>query len=772
MVELKKCSHCGAELAPDAPGNHCLNCLLQLGLATADVSTEQTELSGPGPLDEKAGARIGRYKLLQQIGEGGCGVVYMAEQEEPVRRRVALKIIKLGMDTRQVIARFEAERQALAMMDHPNIARVFDAGTTESGRPFFVMELVRGFKINEYCDREKLSTHERLNLFIKVCQAVQHAHQKGIIHRDLKPSNILITEQDGEPLPKVIDFGIAKATGNQPLTDKTLFTAFEQFIGTPAYMSPEQAGLGGLDIDTRSDIYSLGVLLYELLTGQPPFNAEELRRAAIDEVLRAIREKEPPRPSTRLATLTQAELTLVAQQRQTVPSKLPTLLRGDLDWIVLKTMEKDRSRRYETANGLAADLQRYLKNEPVVARPPGNLYRFQRLLQRNKIAFLAASAVTAALIIGLGVSIYSGIQERQARQRADIEAQKSRQVSQFLEDMLQGVGPSVALGRDTTLLREILNKTAVRLDRELTNQPEVEVELRTAVGDTYSGIHDYEKAELMYRQALAIQKKLSGNESLEVGRLLSKLGASLSYQSSWGVGRLDEAEKVAREGLALQAKYLDKDDGRLIDPVGLMVDILYRKRTNLDEAAQDAWEVVRLTKKAFGQDSPDVTSSLRLVGNILLAQGKLAEAEAILREEVASQLKINDPTQISYTYEALGFTLEREGKAADAEVCFRNALEIWKKLLGADSQYAAIGLIELARVIQEQGRFAEAELLHRQAADIARKLQHVPHLENFNDQLTRYLADVPVKEGKLVESSSRTNEVSSEGGRKTSGDVK
>jgi WD40 repeat protein/serine/threonine protein kinase len=356
------------------------------------------------PLTEKPGDRIGRYKLLQQIGEGGCGVVYMAEQEEPIRRRVALKVIKLGMDTKQVIARFEAERQALALMDHPNIAKVLDAGATDTGRPYFVMELVRGVKVTDYCDQNNLSTEQRLDLFVQICHAIQHAHQKGIIHRDIKPSNILVTVNDGKSLPKIIDFGIAKATSGQLLTDKTLFTAFEQFIGTPAYMSPEQAEMSTLDIDTRSDIYALGVLLYELLTSQTPFDAKELIAAGLNEMRRIIREQEPMRPSSRISTLGVEEQTAIAKRRHAELPKLLGLIRGDLDWIVMKTLEKDRTRRYETANGLSDDVLRHLNNEPVVARPPSKLYRLQKLVRRNKLAFAAGATIAAVLVLAVVVS--------------------------------------------------------------------------------------------------------------------------------------------------------------------------------------------------------------------------------------------------------------------------------------------------------------------------------------------------------------------------------
>src|SRR5262245_31405561 len=403
----------------------------------------------------QAARTIGRYKLLEKIGEGGFGEVWMAEQREPVKRRVALKIIKLGMDSRQIVARFEAERQALAMMDHPNIAKIFDAGTTESpltpalspsggegarragegdshfigvGRPYFVMELVRGIKITEYCDQNQLPTQERLRLFILVCQAIQHAHQKGIIHRDIKPSNVLVTLHDGVPVPKVIDFGIAKAT-QQELTDKTLFTHFQQFIGTPAYISPEQAEMSGLDVDTRADIYSLGVLLYELLVSQTPFDAKEMMQGGIDALRQVIREKEPLRPSTKLNTLQGEARTTAAKRRQTDVDRLVHQLQGDLDWIVMKCLEKDRTRRYETANGLASDIQRHLSNEPVVARPPSATYRLHKTWQRNKLVFTAGAVVAVALVASTSVSIWQAIRATRAT-KGEFEQRLAAQAAQ------------------------------------------------------------------------------------------------------------------------------------------------------------------------------------------------------------------------------------------------------------------------------------------------------------------------------------------------------
>ena len=564
------------------------------------------------PLTEKPGDKIGHYKLLQQIGEGGCGVVYMAEQEEPIRRRVALKVIKLGMDTKHVIARFEAERQALALMDHPNIAKVLDAGATDTGRPYFVMELVRGIKITDYCDENRLSTEERLNLFVQICHAIQHAHQKGVIHRDIKPSNILVTLNDGARVPKVIDFGIAKAISQQ-LTDKTVFTAFEQFIGTPAYMSPEQALMTSLDIDTRSDIYALGVLLYELLTGHTPFDQKDLVAAGLDEMRRIIREQEPVRPSTCLSTLADPEQTTVAKRRSSEAPQLIHLLRGDLDWIVMKSLEKDRTRRYETANGLADDVLRHLKSEPVAARPASRLYRFQKLVRRNKLAFAAGSAVMAALLIGLGLSTWLFWREQAAHRRAQAEAKKSAQVAQLLKNLLQGVGPSAALGRDTTMLKEILDKTAESVREDLKDQPEIEAELRSTLGDVYFALGQYTNAETMHRRALNIRSNLWGNLNTNVADSLDGLGRALQWQK-WQPD--DQAERLFQEALNI--------------------------RTSL-----------------LGAEHPRIAASLFNLGYVRMWQGRSSEAERFFRQSLAMRRRLlgNDNMEVAQTLSALSYVL-------------------------------------------------------------------------------------------------------------------
>jgi eukaryotic-like serine/threonine-protein kinase len=588
------------------------------------------------PAGEKAGDRIGHYKLLQQIGEGGCGVVYLADQEEPVRRRVALKIIKPGMDTKNVIARFEAERQALALMNHPNIAKVFDAGATEAGRPYFVMELVRGVKITEYCNQNLLTTEERLGLFVQVCQAVQHAHQKGIIHRDIKPSNILVAQSlEGVAMPVVIDFGVAKATTDQRLTDKTVFTAFEMLIGTPAYMSPEQAALSSVDVDTRTDIYSLGVLLYELLTSSTPFETEELLKAGLDEMRRVIREQEPLRPSTRLSKMAVADLTTVAQQRQSAPPRLIHTIQGDLDWIVMKCLEKDRTRRYETVNGLAADVKRHLGNEPVLARPPSRLYEFQKSVRRHKFGFAAAAAIVTVLAVGMLVSAREARRALQAEAVATERLAESQAVSKFMTGVFQSPDPT-RNGRTITVA-ETLDRAATNLDHELAAQPEVRAQLQATLGGTYHALG-------LNREAIPLQEKARDYYLKTLGlEHTNTLGAMYHLVSSYsGAGRKDEALKLCEQALPLYLKVLGPEHP---DTLGAMngLAIAYFIAGRKDEALKLQEEALTLERKVLGPEQRVTLVAIANLAAYYYALGRNDEALKLQEEALTLQRKVLGP---------------------------------------------------------------------------------------------------------------------------------
>ncbi len=665
---------------------------------------------------EPTGTRVGRYKLLQQIGEGGFGVVYMAEQVEPVQRKVALKLIKAGMDTREVIARFEAERQALALMDHPNIAKVLDAGATEAGRPYFVMELVNGIPITHYCDQARLATVERLHLFMKVCHAVQHAHQKGIIHRDLKPSNVLVTLHDAEPVPKIIDFGVAKALG-QKLTERTLYTAFQHMVGTPAYMSPEQAELSGLDVDTRSDIYSLGVLLYELLTGVTPFDKAMLSKAALDEIRRLIRETEPPKPSTRLQTLRE-RLPEIAERRHTHPAALTRLVRGDLDRIVMKCLEKDRRRRYETANTLALDVEHHLNHEPVTAAASSQLYRAGKFVRRHKAGLATATALFCLLLAGVVASIWQAVRATRAEKRALAEAAKSAQVAQFLKDMLEGVGPSVALGRDTTLLKEILNRTSDRLDKELRDQPGVEAELQNTLGGVYWALGEYAKAETALREVLAARRKLFGDEHREVAAALNDLGVTLEYQL-----KLPEAEATQRQALAMRRKVLREPHVDVAESFLTLASVLWRE-AKLTEAEARNREAVAMYQKLLGNQNELTAKSLNNLATVLADEGKLAEAEAVHRQALAAYRAVlpSEHPLVATSLNNLAFVLRSQGKAPEAQAMFRQVLAMLTKLLGNEHPDLATVRDNLAAVLDDQGKLAEAEVVQTEALDLRRKL--------------------------------------------------
>lgn len=682
---------------------------------------------------EKPGDHIGRYKLLQQIGEGGCGVVFMAEQEEPVRRRVALKIIKPGMDTRSVIARFEAERQALALMDHPNIAKVFDAGATASGRPYFVMELVRGIKITEYCDRNSLSTEERLGLFVQVCQAVQHAHQKGIIHRDIKPSNILVTQTlEGEALPVVIDFGIAKATTDQRLTDKTLFTAFAMLIGTPAYMSPEQAALTSVDVDTRTDIYSLGVLLYELLTGVTPFDTGELLKSGLDEIRRVIQEEEPLRPSTRLVKMTGRDLTAVAQHRKSEPPRLIRSISGDLDWIAMKALEKDRTRRYDTATGLALDVTRFLSNETISARPPSKVYKLGKLVLRNKLMFAGMGVIAVLLVASLIIVSASLAKEQQARREthsalqqaqaekstAQTEAAKSRQVTRFLEDMLQGVGPSYALGQDTRMLRGILDRTAQRVGPEMASQPMVEAELRGLIGRLYLEIGEYSLAEEMHRAALALNRKFFGERTEQAAASQHDLGDAL-----WKQRKLAEAETAYNEALAIRRQLFgDEHAGVATTLNGLGA--VYRRQRKLAESEALTRQAFEIRKKLFGNEHLEVADSLRHLAIVLADRGLRAESEAAAREMLAMRRRLlgTDHPLVAASLADVAWVTGFSGNLAEVEALETQAFVIQQKVLPEAHPDLVKSIYLLGERMRQRGNFAESHTVLNAALSIQRRL--------------------------------------------------
>ncbi|MEN6560477.1 MAG: serine/threonine-protein kinase [Acidobacteriota bacterium] len=658
-----------------------------------------------------AARTIGPYHLFEKIGEGGMGEVWVAEQLRPIHRRVALKLIKPGMDTKRVIARFETERQALALMDHPAIAKVYDAGETADGRPYFVMEYVQGIPITAHCDKNRLTTQERLELFKQVCDGVQHAHQKAIIHRDLKPSNILVAIRDGAAVPKIIDFGVAKATA-QSLTERTLYTELGMIIGTPEYMSPEQAEMSGQNVDTRTDVYSLGAILYELLVGALPFDPKELRRAGFEEIRRRIREVDPPKPSTKLSTMGEASTTQALNRRTDRPA-LIRALRGDLDWITMKALEKDRTRRYGTPSDLAADIDRYLHHQPVIARPPSTVYKTRKFVRRHRFGVGVASA--AALLL-VGFSVTTAFQARRIareRDRANQEAEASRRVSDFLTGLFKVSDPGEARGNSVTA-REILDKGAARIAADLQGQPLVQGRLMSTMGTVYDSLGLYAPARTLLEQALETRRKALGPDDPDVAGTLSQLGTVL-----WHKGDFARAETFMKQALAINEKRFGPGAVETAASLHNLGNVYWRW-ARYDDARRAIERSLAIREKVLGPDHADVADTLNSLGAIFYKEGDLGRAGEIWERALAIREKSLGPDHpyLAQTLNNIAICYTYTGDPRRAVPLLRRVIQIQEKVLGPKHPDLAAGLMNLGDALYRTGRTAEARPCYERAIEI------------------------------------------------------
>lgn len=724
--------------------------------------------TGPLPAAATEQGSIGPYRILERIGEGGMGVVYLAAQESPVRRRVALKVVKPGMDSDQVVARFEAERQALALMDHPNIARVLDGGSTAAGRPYFVMELVKGSPIAEYCDRRRLSTRERLEIFIPVCQAIQHAHQKGVIHRDIKPSNILVTEFDGKPLAKVIDFGVAKAMDHR-LTERTMFTQLGAVMGTLEYMSPEQADLGVMDVDTRTDVYSLGVVLYELLTGSTPLERRRLKQAAYTEILRRIRDEDPPRPSTRLSGSGEA-LSSISARRRIDPGRLTRLIKGDLDWIVMRAIDKDRARRYDSAGGLARDIERYLAGEPVEAGPPSAGYRLGKLARKHRGVIATAGAFVGLLVVAAGVSTALAVREHRAQTRAlelaraaEVErsrataaervalaeeaksraaAAEAKAVLEFFETkVLAAARPKEqegGLGIEATI-HDAVDAALPGIDQAFIDKPAVGASIRHAIGQTYWYLGKPDRALAQLEQSLAIRRKTLGPDDPATLESMVDLGMILqeSGQFARAIDLIDGAYKKR------QALLGDNDPATIqaLESLATAVQASGKVRESIPLHE----EALKRSQRVLGPDHRDALSAMGNLANALQQTARLDEAIA-LYEEAFRRSKIArgaDHPDTLTDMNNLAWAYRDAGRFAQALPLVEESLARRKAAIGPAHPYTLFSMNDLALARKDAGRLDLAIPLFEETLKLRRAIHHDDHpytLFTMNDLGQAYLA--------------------------------
>ena len=675
----------------DAPGSTALDAPQTYGSASAPKS-------------------IGDYRLVKKLGEGGMGQVWLAEQTAPVRREVALKLIRAGMFDDALLQRFQSERQSLAIMDHPTIAKIFDAGTTPDGQPYFVMEYVPGLPITEYCDQKRLRVAERLELFIKVCEGVQHAHQKAIIHRDLKPANILVVDVDGKPAPRIIDFGLAKAITPQ-LAGETMFTQVGAFVGTPGYMSPEQTDSGVQDVDTRTDVYSLGVVLYVLLTGSLPFDAKQWKKQPLHEVLRHLREDDPPRPSAKIG-IEKESSGANAESRGVQPKQLASLLHGDLDWITMKALEKERARRYGTPSELAGEITRYLRHEPVAARPASQGYRLQKYVRRHRVGVVVVVGLLlllAGFAVAQEVQLHRVIEERDRTAR---ERDRANRITEFMTSMFKVSDPGEARGNSVTA-REILDKASKEIETGLARDPELQAQLMHLMGTVYDKLGLYPRAEALLRRAVDIRLQVLGAQNPDSLRSADQLAWVVLQQ-----GRYAEAEKLVRETVETQSRVLGPEKQATLDSMTTLASV-YRLEGRLAESEKLNRQTLDIERRVLGREHPDTLATMENLATVLDTEGHHAEAERAYREtlEIERRLKGPEHPDAVDLMNNVAVTLAEEGRYAESKKIFRETLEIRRRVLGPEHPKTAETLYNLGCVAAMNGDRDEALSLLREAID-------------------------------------------------------